>query len=331
MPSGRRPSLPLRWLGVARRSTWMRRILAAALARLDGLDDLAGLLRPMLLRRGAGHVAQEPLGVEGALAAGARGRYGLAVGVVDEVADGEYAGEVRLGRRLLDLDVALVVEVHLALDQLRLRDVADGDEGAADLELALLPALGVLQPDLPDLAVVALDELSGNVRGQDVDVVLGACALLNYLRGAVLVAAMDRGEVLGELRDEDRVLHRGVAAADHGDVLVPEEGAVADAAGRDALAGELHLTRDSEPLRLRTHREDHCLGAVDVLADVDLVHVAVAELQLGCVVGDEPRAEALGLLAEVGHHLRPHLPLGVAGVVLNVGGVLELAAPGEAL
>ena len=42
-------------------------------------------------------------------------------------------------------------------------------------------------------------------------------------------------------------------------------------------------------------------------------------------------AEALGLGAELVHHLRPHDPLGVAGVVLDVGRVLELAAPLEAL
>ena len=41
--------------------------------------------------------------------------------------------------------------------------------------------------------------------------------------------------------------------------------------------------------------------------------------------------EALRLGAELAHHLRPHDPLGVAGRVLDVGRVLKLAAPLEAL
>jgi hypothetical protein len=110
-----------------------------------------------------------------------------------------------------------------------------------------------------------------------------------------------------------------------------EEGAVADAAGRDAASAELDLARDAQPLWLGAHREDHGLGAVGVLADRDGVNAAVGQLDLGRVIGDEAGAEALGLGAEVAHHLRPHHALLVAGVVLHVGRVLQLAAPLEAL
>ena len=136
---------------------------------------------------------------------------------------------------------------------------------------------------------------------------------------------------LGELGDEDRVLHRRVAAADHDHLLAFEEGAVADAAGGDAAAAELHLAGDAEPFRLRPHRQDHGLGAVLLVAEEDLLDAAVGELDPVDVVGDEAGPEALGLGAELGHHLRPHDPLGVAGVVLDVGRVLQLAAPLEAL
>ena len=64
---------------------------------------------------------------------------------------------------------------------------------------------------------------------------------------------------------------------------------------------------------------------------LDGVDAAVGQLELGGVVGDEAGAEALGLGAELVHHLRPHHALRVARVVLDVGGVLELAAPLEAL
>ena len=145
--------------------------------------------------------------------------------------------------------------------------MTDRDEGAADLDLLLLAGLGVLEADLGDLAVVAGDELHRHVRRQELDVLLAAGALLHDLRGAELVAAVHDLQVLGELGDEDRVLHRRVAAADHRDVLALEEGAVADAAGGDAAAAELDLAGDAEPLGLRAHREDHGLGAVGVLAD----------------------------------------------------------------
>ena len=84
-------------------------------------------------------------------------------------------------------------------------------------------------------------------------------------------------------------------------------------------------------LRLRPHRQDHGFRQVLLVAEEDLLHAAVGELDPVDVVGDEAGAEALGLGAELVHHLRPHDPLGVAGVVLDVGRVLQLPAPLEAL
>ena len=135
----------------------------------------------------------------------------------------------------------------------------------------------------------------------------------------------------GVLGDEDRVLHRRVAAADHHHVLALEEGAVADAAGRDAAAAELHLAGDAEPPRLRAHREDHRLRLVARRRRRRPAGCRRRRARRGRVVGDEAGAEALRLGAELVHHLRAHDPLGVAGVVLDVGRVLELAAPLEAL
>ena len=158
-----------------------------------------------------------------------------------------------------------------------------------------------------------------------------AGALLHDLRGAELVAAVHDRQVVRELGDEDRVLHRRVAAADDRDVLALEEGAVADAAGGDALAAELQLAGDAEALRLGAHREDDAARAVLVVAHPDGLDAAVGELDPGGVVGDEAGAEPLRLLAELLHQLRAHDPLGESRVVLHVGGVLELPAPLEPL
>ncbi len=73
------------------------------------------------------------------------------------------------------------------------------------------------------------------------------------------------------------------------------------------------------------------LPDVLLVAQEDLLQAAVGELDAVGVVGDEAGAEALGLGAELVHHLGAHDPVGVARVVLDVGRVLKLAAPLEAL
>src|SRR4051812_11691410 len=80
------------------------------------LDRLAALL-PVRLRGGR-RVAQVPLGVEGAHTAGSGRGHGLTVGVVDEVAHGEHAGELRAGRPGLGQNVAVLVGGDLVGDEL---------------------------------------------------------------------------------------------------------------------------------------------------------------------------------------------------------------------
>src|SRR3546814_5062005 len=61
-----------------------------------------------------------------------------------------------LGRRVVDEHVALLVEPDLVLEQLRARVVADRDEQAGDVELALLAGHRVDQRHAGEL-VVAVD------------------------------------------------------------------------------------------------------------------------------------------------------------------------------
>ena len=152
------------------------------------------------------------------------------------------------------------------------------------------------------------------------------------LRGAELVAAVHDRHARGELGEEERLLHRGVAAADdHGRLVLVERGVAGRAVGH-AAAAELLLAGHAELLVLGAHREDDRAGLVLLVVDPHRVRLALgARLDLGDVVGDEARAEALRLVAELLHHLRPHDPLGVAGVVLDVGRLLEQPAPEEAL
>ena len=113
-------------------------------------------------------------------------------------------------------------------------------------------------------------------------------------------------------------------------VLLLEERAVAGRARGDAAALEALLGLEPEPARACAGRDDHRLRAVLVVVDPDAER-ALREVDLRHVVGDVLRAEALGLAAEVGHHLRAHDAVGVAGVVLDVARDHQLAAPLEAL
>ena len=114
------------------------------------------------------------------------------------------------------------------------------------------------------------------------------------------------------------------------DLAVAEERAVAGGAVRDAAAVQRALGLEPELARARAGGDDHGLRAVLVVADPDPER-ALGEVDPRHVVGQELGAEALGLGAEVGHHLRAHDAVGVAGVVLDVARDHQLAAPVEAL
>ena len=66
------------------------------------------------------------LGVQGGRTAGAGGRNGLPVGVVNEVAAREDSGHVRGGGAANDLHVAVCIRVNDALDQFGPGVVANG-------------------------------------------------------------------------------------------------------------------------------------------------------------------------------------------------------------
>ena len=182
-------------------------------------------------------------------------------------------------------------------------------------------------------AVLAGHELGHAVGGEELDVLLRAGPLEHDLRRPELVATVHDADLGGELREEDRLLHRRVAAADDDRRAPLEEGRVAGRAVADAAPGELLLAGDAELLVLGAHRQHDRARPVLGVADPHAVHTPglVRELDAVGLVGDQARAEALGLLAELLHHLGAHHTVGEAGVVLDVGRLLQQPAPGEAL
>src|SRR3954447_19998965 len=96
---------------------------------------------------------EKPLGIERAHRARARGGDRLAVHVVLHVADGEDAGDIRLGRVRLRDQVAGVVVVERLEKELRVRVVADRDEEPVGGQLPRLVALRVVQANAGHLHI----------------------------------------------------------------------------------------------------------------------------------------------------------------------------------
>src|SRR3546814_19347641 len=79
---------------------------------------------------------------------------------------------------------------------------------------------------------------------------------------------MDERDVVAVIGEIDRLLHRGVATADHRDFFSTEEEAIAGCAGRDPRPAPLLLAFPSQPAR-------SCAGrAHPRLADLDGAAVA---------------------------------------------------------
>ena len=124
------------------------------------------------------------------------------------------------------------------------------------------------------------------------DLGVGAGAVLHDLRGAELGPAVHDRHLGGELRQERRLLHRGVAAAHDHHAAVAEEGRVADRAVGDAAALQELLARHAELARGRAGGDDDGAREVALVADLD-------DVRLGQRVLGELDARDVGRLVDV--------------------------------
>src|SRR5690606_16786259 len=86
--------------------------------------------------------------------------------------------------------------------------------------------------------------------------------VLHDLLGAQGVAAVHQVDLAGDVRQVQRFFHGGVAAADHGYVLVLVEEAVAGGAGGDAAALERLFRGQPQVLGGGTGGDDQRVGGV---------------------------------------------------------------------
>ena len=206
--------------------------------------------------------------------------------------------------------------------------MADGDEQAVDREVGLRAGDDVA--DLQRLDRAVADDVVDDGVPQEVDLGVRERAVLHDLRRPQLVAAVDDRDLGRELGEEDRLLERGVAAADDRDRLLAEEEAVTGGAGGDAVPEQPLLRREAEHAGGRAGGDDHRVAAVLGAAD-PRTERRRREVDAVGVGGDELGAEALGLLPELHHQLRAQDAVGEPGEVLDVGGEHELPAGADAL
>ncbi len=134
--------------------------------------------------------------------------------------------------------------------------------------------------------------------------------------------------VVGEV---ERFLDRGVAAADHRDLLAAVEEAVAGRAGRGALALHMLFGRQAEPFGLGAGGDDQRVGMIFGAA-VALQHERAArQVDLGDMVPHHLGADMLGLGLHLLHQPGALDDVAEAGIIFDVGGGGQLAAGLDAL
>src|SRR5437879_4402021 len=174
--------------------------------------------------------------------------------------------------------------------------MADGDEHTVAREVGKIAGARVAQahPGYRGWFAHSQDFLDDAVP-DDADLPIAEQPLLEDLFRSEGVAAMDESDLLGVVCQIDRLLDRGIAAADHHHFLAAEKEPVAGRAGRNAETAEDLLARDTEPARLRAGGDDHGF------ADIEIPRIAPGdewpayEVDLGDHVENDLGADVLGL------------------------------------
>ena len=166
---------------------------------------------------------------------------------------------------------------------------------------------------------------------EELDLLVGECAILEDLGGPQLVAAVDVGDGVDDAGEVVAFVHGGVAATDHDDVLAAEEVAIADSAVGDAAASELVLAGGAQLVVGAAGGDDQALGGKGAVVGVHHLDRLIGlfdALDLGVV---DFSTEPGGLLLHPHGEFLALDTLGEAGVILDLVGDQKLASGAELL
>ncbi len=274
----------------------------------------------------------KPFGFECRHAAKACGRDCLTIRLVRDIAGREHAGYRGGGRVWCDLDIARRFQFQLAGDEFCRRRMPDRDKDAVGRQIGAFASFDVLQPDVGDLrgVLVAANLFDGGVPDH-LDFGMLEQPVLQDAFGTQRAAAMHQGDLGGKIGQEQRFLDRGVAAADHENLLAAVEEPVAGGASGDAEALEGFLGGEAEPAGLGAGGEDDRVGEIHFAGVAGDAERSLPEFQCVDVIGDDPGTDVCRLLFHLLHQPRSLDDVGEAWIVLDIGGDGELSARLDAL
>ena len=198
-------------------------------------------------------------------------------------------------------DVATLVQLHLSIQKLGVRHVADVDEYPIGFEKRLLTGFDV--PDAGLRHALVPQNLCDHRIPNPLDLLVLEGSFLGNLLGPQAVATMHQIDLTGVLGQEHGLLDGRIASADndHRTVLVKE--AVTGSAIRDAPAGELFLARHTQLAGRGSRGNDHSLGFILLSVGFDFEGMQ-GEIHSGDLVHLHPSAETLSLsLHQLGQFL----------------------------
>ena len=143
--------------------------------------------------------------------------------------------------------------------------------------------------------------------------------------GAEGIAAMHQGDLLGDVGQIQCFLDGGVAATDHGHVLVAIEETVTGGAGGYTLAHEGFFGGQADVTGRRASGDDQRIAGVSALV-AGQNEGALVQVDAVDMIEDDLGLEALGMLAHALHQVRPLQTFHVTGPVVHFGGGSELTA-----
>ncbi|MNQ78996.1 hypothetical protein D3C85_939240 [compost metagenome] len=219
-----------------------------------------------------------------------------------------------------------VFQGQLAVEQCSVGRMADGDEQAIDLQL-VAAAVVVFQAHAGDAHGIAQHLVDLGVELEH-DLAFGDPRLqlvLQDLLGAESLAAVHQGHLAGDIGQVQRLLHRGIASADHRDVTVAVEETIAGGARRNALAHERLLARQAKVTGAGAGGDDQCIATV-AGAVADQGEGLAGQIHRIDMVVDDLGLETLGMLLHALHQRRTGQAMDIARPVVDLGGGGQLAA-----
>lgn len=266
---------------------------------------------------------------------------GLSISLVLNITAGENTRKAGVAGTGLGEDVAVLVEVNLALDEGSGRVVADGVEEAIGANDLLVARDGVLDSQMGQQAhgLVFTQGLEGNSVETDGDLGVSEETVGHGLASTQLMTANQHGNAAAILGQEHGLLGGRVATSDHVERLVTEDrhGAVANSAGADSVLPVFVLTGQVETAGVGAGGDDDGVGGTGgsivgaVVVFRPHLEGALRKVQLRNGLRDDLGAEAGGLLAHALHQLGSVDAVREAREVLNVRGGGQLAAGGGAV